>query len=46
MEIISILLIKIYLNYRIGQGGNISVYFGRDNIRGTDLAVKMDLKKK
>ena len=23
-----------------------TVYYGRDNIRGTDLAVKMDLKKK
>ena len=37
---------KIYLNYNLGQGGNMSAFYGRDNIYGTDLAIKMELKKK
>ena len=37
---------KIYLNYNLGQGGNMSAFYGRDNIYGIDLAVKMELKKK
>lgn len=33
---------KLYINNKIGEGGNMDVFYGKDNKTGEDLAVKVD----
>ena len=37
---------KVYFNFKIGERGNMTVYYRKDNKINDDLAIKIDTKKK